>query len=117
MTVTSYNFINLEYLNGTTGGDDEMLQTMLEMLTAEIPEEIEKMNVLLREQNWQDLFQVSHKMKTTLAFVGNETMTESNRRLEHITRHQIDLPEVEGLVAQLTEISEKVIEELKIAAQ
>jgi HPt (histidine-containing phosphotransfer) domain-containing protein len=117
MTVISNSFINLDYLNNMTGGDDEMFQTMIEMLTAEIPEEIEKMGVLLRDENWADLFQVSHKMKTTLAFVGNDTMTEANRRLEHITRHQEDLHEAEGLVSQLTDISEKVIEELKVAVQ
>lgn len=114
MSVTTYNYIQLDYLETMTDGDADMLQTMLEMLITEIPEEVEKMQNSLAVNDWHELFQISHKMKTTFSFVGNEKVIEANKNLEHFTRHETNLEEVPELVAQIAELSEKIVEELKL---
>lgn len=114
MSALTFNYIQLDYLETMTDGDSDMMQTMLEMLIAEIPEEIVKMNDALATQDWEELFQISHKMKTTLSFVGNETMIEINKKLEHNCRNTTDLHEVPGFVKQLTDLSVKVVQELQM---
>jgi HPt (histidine-containing phosphotransfer) domain-containing protein len=93
--------INLDYLRLMADNDDEMVQTMLAMLLEELPAEMAKLEALCGAENWEDLTKVSHKMKSTLAFVGNETMTQANKELERLTKYKIDLHLVTGLVSSL----------------
>ena len=114
MNVTTLSYVQLDYLETMTDGDADMMQTMLDMLIEEIPDEIKKMNESLAQKDWQELFQISHKMKTTLSFIGNETMININKTLEHCSRYEESLAELPGLVQQLDELSVKVVEELQM---
>ncbi len=114
MNVTTLNYVQLDYLETMTDGDADMMQTMLDMLIEEIPDEIRKMNESLAQKDWEELFQISHKMKTTLSFIGNETMININKTLEHCSRHEESLAELPALVHQLDELSVKVVEELQM---
>jgi HPt (histidine-containing phosphotransfer) domain-containing protein len=114
--MTSFANINLEYLETMTDGDSEMMKTMLEMLLVEIPEEFEKMDVALAAKDWNEMFQLSHKMKTTLSFIGNSTMIEINKVLEDNTRHRTDLAAVPTLLKSLTELSIHAVADLQRAA-
>ncbi|MBL7814974.1 MAG: Hpt domain-containing protein [Saprospiraceae bacterium] len=111
-TATPFQYINLDYLDTMTAGDVETMQQMLEMLIEEIPTEIEKMINSAASVDWEEVFQISHKLKTTLAFIGNESMISLNKTIEHCTRHNVDLNEVPAMVAQLFELSQPVMGEL-----
>ena len=113
--MSTYKFLNLEYLNMMADGDDDMKATMLEMLVEELPEEMEKMKTLYEASDWNELREVSHKMKSTLGFVGNVAMTEANKEVEEIgksggTEHVEKLPKLLGI---LFDTYPKVVEELK----
>jgi HPt (histidine-containing phosphotransfer) domain-containing protein len=113
MSVTTFQYINLDYLEQMSDGDAEMMQTMIEMLLVEIPEEIEKMQHCVTTNDWEELFQLSHKMKTTLAFIGNEEMISINKTIEHCSRHKVDLPEVPKMVQQVAELAKPALVELQ----
>jgi len=102
--------INLDYLRLMADNDDEMVQTMLAMLLEELPAEMAKLEELCALGNWDDLTRVSHKMKSTLAFVGNEAMTQANKELERLTKYKIDLHLAPGLVSSLlTQLPEVMV--------
>ena len=113
MSVSTFSYIQLDYLETMSEGDSDMMQTMLEMLITEIPEEVEKMKHCVVTQNWEELFQLSHKMKTTLSFVGNEDMINTNKTLEHCAHHEVSIDEIPAMVQTLMNLTPKVIEELR----
>lgn len=84
--MSTYQFLNLDYLDMMADGDDDMKATMIEMLVEEIPEEMEKMKQLYADTDWNELREVSHKMKSTLGFVGNGAMTAANGEIEDIAK-------------------------------
>ena len=96
--------------------DDEMIQIMLTMLLEELPEEMSRIGALARDKNWDELTRVSHKMKSTLAFVGNEPMNNANKDLERITRYHTDLNLVPNLVSTLESHLPSVLLALQKAA-
>ena len=110
--MTTYNYINLSYLEDMVGDDADMKQTMVEMLLTEIPDELAKMQTALADNDLEELFQISHKMKTTLSFIGNETMIEANRTLEHNARHRENVADIPQLLTTLLDLGEKVVAEL-----
>ena len=86
MGVRSFAHINLDYLNLMADGDESMKKIMLGMLLEELPAEIHKMKDMYEENNYEELGSISHKMKSTLAFVGNEVLTSTNKEIEEISK-------------------------------
>ena len=119
METTTATFINLDYLRLMADNDDEMIQTMLGMLLEELPEEMGKIQELFQTKNWDELTRVSHKMKSTLAFVGNDSMTNANKELERITKYKTDLHLAASLVAiiygQLPQVMQALEKEAGVA--
>ncbi len=109
----SYRFINLDYMDLMTDGDVSMKKLMLEMLFEEIPKEIQKMGPLYADENYEELRQVSHKMKSTLSFVGNKEMTVANQTIEHNAKNRTDLQSIPSLLKTLEALYPKVISELQ----
>ncbi len=91
MIANIYKHIDLAYLELMADGDEDMKKTMLEMLLEELPAEVDKMSNLLQAQDWKTLKAVSHKLKSTLAFVGNEILTAANKRVERIVTEESDM--------------------------
>ncbi len=110
----TYIHINLDYMDMMSDGDDSMKKVMLEMLLEELPMELEKMNALTTEKNWVELGAVSHKMKSTLSFVGNEAMTNANKDIEQICKDQNSLETIPGFIAVITEMAPKALDELRV---
>ena len=115
--MTSTQVINLEYLKVMAEGDADLEKTMLEMILEELPAEFSSMQELYAKQDWHQLFQVSHKMKSTLAFVGNKEMTEANKALEQCTRNQENLEEVGGYIETLSKHFNPVMAALREAME
>ena len=112
MTI-SHQYINLDYLDTMTGGDAETMQQMLDMLIEEIPTELDKMQDAVVATDWNEVFQISHKLKMTLAFIGHEEMVSINKTIEHCARHTVDLPEIPLMATQLLNLSKPAVQELK----
>lgn len=106
-------YIDLSYMDLMTDGEPEMKKMMLELLFDDPIKEIEKMFVLEKEKNWTDLKAVSHKMKSTLAFVGNDTLTKTNKRIELIAKEEAGFEELPELIDTLYDLFKKALIELK----
>ena len=113
MSKSAYEFINLEYMEMMSDGDESMKKVMLEMLIAELPEELQKMSTHVADANWEELSSVSHKMKSTLAFVGNDSMTNANKEIELSTKSNSDITKIPALMEVLEKVSPSVLEELR----
>ena len=114
MSDNGYAYIKLDYLELMSDGDPEMKAVMLEMLLSELPEELKKMQDLFSTTNWKELRSVSHKMKSTLAFVGNDPMTEAYKQIETLTKIGPEVSQVESQLNILVEMCPKVIAELQV---
>ena len=112
-TSANYQYLDLSYLNLMTDGDDDMKKVMIDMLFEELPQELDKMQQLCAANNWAELKAVSHKMKSTLTFIGNARMTEANKEVEAILKEGKRQNTIPGLLAILHELHPKVVAELR----
>ena len=62
--------------------------------------------------DWEEVFQVSHKFKTTLSFIGSEELIAINKTVEHCSRHRIDVEEIPPMIAQIVEKTPFIMKEL-----
>jgi len=78
----NFKHIDLSYLELMSDGDVQMKSILLDMLLTEPVGEFEKMQALTAQKNWDELKQVSHKMKSTLPYIGFEELSETNKRID-----------------------------------
>ncbi len=116
-TIENYQWTDLTYLSEICDGDRELMKTMLDMIVAEIPAEIEKMQDAAQQRDWKELFELAHKMKTTLAYVGNADMIATTKTLEMFARNLTALHEIPELMRSLAQAASKTMVELKRRAQ
>lgn len=112
-TILNHRFINLSYLNLMADGDLKMKKLMLEMLLKEIPSELSKMQQFYQQHNWSDLRRASHKMKTTLSFIGNQSLSDANRSIEYVAKREEGLEQLPDFFGILKELSPKILRELR----
>lgn len=106
--------INLSYLLLMADEDADMKKLMLAMLLDEIPTELEKMNDCYERKDWDMLRRISHKMKTTLSFVGNEKLTKTNDEIERLLKQKAIDERITTAIRELNETMPKILEELKM---
>ena len=113
MIKSTYQYINLDYLELMTDGDNDTKRIMLDILFEELPTEIDKMNKTLATKNSSALQQISHKMKSTLAFIGNDILTKANKEIESIAKGKGKFSKLPELLDTMNTYYPKAIEELK----
>lgn len=111
--MNGHRHINLSYLERMSHGDISVKKTLLEMLLKELEVEIPKMKRLINRQDWLALREASHKMKTTLPFVGNHTMLDANLEIETRAKYKERLEDVHQYQQVLEKLCPPVLEELK----
>jgi HPt (histidine-containing phosphotransfer) domain-containing protein len=94
-------------------GDNDMKKIMLELLFEEPLQEIQSMYQMLKDDNLSDIKKVSHKMKSTLAFVGNDELTNTNVTIETIAKTEKDLDKLPNLITNLDKLYQGVLVLLK----
>ena len=71
------------------------------------------MRDLINSGDWETLWQVSHKMKSTLPFVGNEEMIASNIQIEQKAKAEVAPESIDILLDKLEELCPKALAELR----
>lgn len=107
------SFINLEYLHSLVGDDEETKQTMLSLMLEELPEEIGHIRTAWKARDLKAIHNASHKLKTSLSFVGNEEMTQANLQILKIAKEGLDTSPLPDLIAVLERTLPKVLAEIK----
>lgn len=114
MNQISFQYINLDYLEMMTDGDSEMKKEILGIVIEEIENEIPKMLNFFKAGDIENTNHISHKFKSTLAFVGNNLMTDANKEAELITKMNGDYTKLPELFAMVEKMQPKVLAELQI---
>lgn len=113
MNQATYQYIDLSYLEEMSFGDAELKKTMLGMLFEEVPTELTKMRNLVAAQRWDELASVSHKMKSTVSFVGNDALTEANKEIEHACKTGTNTAQIPGWMVEVERQFERSMPELR----
>jgi HPt (histidine-containing phosphotransfer) domain-containing protein len=93
--------VNLNYLRLMVGNDPATVRSILTSLVARLSIELDEVVALCEAEHWDELTLASHKLKSSLAFVGNEQMTAANDELERLAGSRSELHRAPGLVRDL----------------
>lgn len=113
MNTVTFQYINLEYLDMMTEGDSDMKKEILGIVLQELRDDIPRMLDFFKAGDLKNANEISHKFKATLAFVGNDLMSDANKEAELITKMGGDESKLPGLFKIVEDMNPKVIHELE----
>lgn len=90
--------IDLAYLRLMAGGDAATQTALLRLLLDDTPGEIAEMLLMAAAGDWISLKKSCHKMKSTLSFVGNHSLSELNAEVERLCDLPVERERILGLV-------------------
>jgi HPt (histidine-containing phosphotransfer) domain-containing protein len=78
--------LDLTHLRLFTLGDADTEKMMLNEIAIELKSETGKLKDMIAQQDWLSLSRATHKLKTTLPFLGNQQLIKLNKEIEHASR-------------------------------
>lgn len=106
--------IDLTYLKQIADGNDAFIIEMLEMFLNKTPQALEEMNTYFKEQNWQELRQIAHRIKPSFTYIG---LPDIQKTLSEIERMTIETPEepqiVNDLLVRVDQVSCSIFSQLQ----
>ncbi|QQS27470.1 MAG: PAS domain S-box protein [Sphingobacteriales bacterium] len=104
---------NLDYLDESIGGDEDLKIKMLEIMLRETPDEVEQMEKYFQEENWERLKAVAHKFKSTVAYMGLNGLKEVVNKIQ-VNAEKKENPELtKNMIAEVKNICLLACQELK----
>ena len=111
-----FRHINLAYLEHVTEGDRAMQRDLLNVLVRELQTDIPALRAHLDAGRWRELADLSHRLRSSLAFAGNERVTWVDTQIEHLAETEGNRGELPGLLAELEAAVPSLVAELQVAA-
>jgi PAS domain S-box-containing protein len=106
--------INLSYLKSIADGNDGFIIEMIEMFLNKTPEALEKMEACFRQQNWEELRQIAHRIKPSFGYVGLATTQQMLGEIEKLSEDPTgDVSRVERLMGEVRAISRSAFSQLE----
>jgi HPt (histidine-containing phosphotransfer) domain-containing protein len=85
-----YKFINTEYLDSVSGGDDEITREIIDMFREQVSETYEEMKTLREERKYKLLGMLAHKAKSSVAIMGMNELASMLKTFEQEAKDEIN---------------------------
>jgi HPt (histidine-containing phosphotransfer) domain-containing protein len=110
-----YQYINLEYLNELSEGNNEFKKDMILTFLDRVPFYIEEFKELKSSQNWQNMQFFAHKAKSTFQLMGIQKLADDAALIELYCKEGIREKEIEKLLNEMAPYFISVVKEMKKA--
>lgn len=104
---------SLSQLESLSGGDETFINKMVEMFLELTPQTIDVLKESYATDELETMGGAAHKIKPTIDMMGIESLKQSIRDLEQYGKNRSHLELIPGLLTDVCETLEKVVEQLK----
>jgi HPt (histidine-containing phosphotransfer) domain-containing protein len=106
-------YTDLTYLRSVSKGNVSFEQRMLNTFIQQTSSDMQKLRQALSEKDWNTIYQIAHKMKPSLHFVGIQVLQSDVHTLEIIAKQNQDPDKITELISRISTLMEMAIEEIK----
>ena len=108
----NYQFINTEYLDSVSGGDNETIREIVVLFRQQVVEFYNEMKNYLAEKNYHNLGMLAHKAKSSVAIMGMSSLAEMLKTLELQAIEEKDTEKYESYVERFRNDTGEAVKEL-----
>jgi HPt (histidine-containing phosphotransfer) domain-containing protein len=104
---------SLDYLESISGGDKDFMEDMLRTFVQNVPDELENLNRLIQQSNWQKVGEQAHKFGSNLLYLELEDLKKIALKIETFGLEMEHINEIPVLFEELKNGCYAIIEDLK----
>ena len=103
---------NLSYLEELAAGSSDFIEDMIQVFIQQTPDSILELEEFCREQKWEELKTLAHRMKPSISFVGIKKLNKIMEQLELYAEQEKNLEKIPGYIATIRKVCGDAIVEL-----
>ncbi|MEZ4825165.1 MAG: response regulator [Bacteroidia bacterium] len=112
-TMPEKQFTDLTYLQQISGGDETIIRKTIEKFLETTPEMLEKMSLQLSEGAYEDLGRTIHKLKSSVAFMGINSIRDTMLEVEKIIKTHANVSDLPDMIRTIRQVIEGSFSELE----
>jgi PAS domain S-box-containing protein len=105
--------IDLSYLRQIGGDNPAFVMQMIEMFLQKTPVALEEMNEKLKQQSWEDLRNIAHRIKPSFTYIGLGALHRMLAEIEDNSTNRTNLDALQGLISKVEAQSNAAFKALK----
>lgn len=99
-----YKVINLDYLNDIADGDKDFIREILGIFVDQMPAEEIKLREALAAQDWQQVRNIAHKVKSSTGNLGIKKAYDNFAEIEDLAQKKVNLEKIPRLVNETLDL-------------
>lgn len=103
----------LDKLNEMADGDEEFINSVISVFLEEVPQDLEGLENALEQQDYQQVYQLAHKIKPNVDLLGMEQTRAVALKIETLGKNAANMNEIREVFPILKKDIHQVIGELK----
>jgi PAS domain S-box-containing protein len=109
--------INLDFLREISDGNEAFYKEFIQLFLNSAPQSITEMQKSHDECNWENLRQVSHKIKPSFNYIGLKELNLAAAKIEDYSKKQENLDQIPLLIEKIRSTCEIAFKELQMEIQ
>lgn len=107
-----YRFINTEYLDSVSGGDNQIIIEIVNIFREQVSEIHNEMQKLLAEKNYHALGLLAHKAKSSVAIMGMNNLAIMLKTLEIQAKEEKEIEDYNNYISRFGTDTREALKEL-----
>lgn len=104
---------SLDKINEMADGDQEFINSVISVFLEEVPQDLEGLEVALEQQNYEQVYQLAHKIKPNVDLLGMEQTRAAALEIETLGKSEANMSEIQKVFPSLKKDIFQVVSELK----
>ncbi len=104
---------SLDKINEMADGDDDFINSVISVFLEEVPQDLEGLENALEAGNYEQVYQLAHKIKPNVDLLGMEQTRAAALQIETLGKSEANMAEIQNVFPSLKKDIEQVVSELK----
>ncbi len=104
---------NLDKINEMAEGDEDFINSVISVFLEEVPQDLEDLEIAINQKNYEQAYQLAHKIKPNVDLLGMEHTREAALEIETLGKQGADISAMEKIFPMLKKDIYQVVGELK----
>lgn len=104
---------NLDKINEMADGDEDFINSVISVFLEEVPQDLEGLETALEQQNYEQVYQLAHKIKPNVDLLGMDQTRAVALQIETLGKNSANMNEIQEVFPILKKDIHQVVSELK----
>ena len=104
---------SLDKINEMADGDEDFINSVISVFLEEVPQDMSGLEEALENENYQQVYQLAHKIKPNVDLLGMEQTRAAALEMETLGKSEANMAAIKNIFPSLKKDVEQVVAELR----